>query len=86
MPVHHIDMDPVGAGRVHGAHFLAEAREIGGEDGGGDADRLLHRPSLTEARLGGQGKCPTYPRLSAACEPSRVRDAMKKLSAPPSAS
>jgi hypothetical protein len=35
-------MDPVGTGRVHRAHLLAEAREIGGEDGGGNADRLLH--------------------------------------------
>ena len=42
MAVHHVDMDPVGAGRVDRAHLLAQPREIGGEDRGRDADRLLH--------------------------------------------
>ena len=32
MPVHHVDVDPVGAGRVDRAHFLAELGEVGGED------------------------------------------------------
>src|SRR3546814_2095743 len=47
MAVHHVDMDPVGAGLVNGTDFLAQAREIGGEDGGGDADGLLHGGILT---------------------------------------
>ncbi|MNC89173.1 hypothetical protein D3C83_50750 [compost metagenome] len=32
MPVHHIDMDPVGACCVDGADLLAELGEIGGQD------------------------------------------------------
>ena len=36
MAVHHVDMDPVGAGLVDRAHFLAEPGEIGGEDRRGD--------------------------------------------------
>ena len=42
MAVHHVDMDPVGAGLVDRADLLAEPGEIGGEDRGRDADRLLH--------------------------------------------
>ena len=38
MPVHDIDMDPVGAGRIDGAHLLAEPGEIGREDRWGDDD------------------------------------------------
>ncbi len=36
MIVHHVEMDAVGAGGEHGSHLLAESREVGGEDGGGD--------------------------------------------------
>ena len=32
MPVHHVDMNPVGAGGVDGAHLLAEPGEVGGEN------------------------------------------------------
>ena len=32
MPVHHVDVNPVGAGGVDGAHLLAEPREVGGEN------------------------------------------------------
>jgi len=32
--IHHIEMNPVGAGGGDIAHFLAEPGEIGGEDGG----------------------------------------------------
>ena len=32
MPVHHVDVDPVGAGGVDRAHLLAEAGKIGGQD------------------------------------------------------
>ena len=37
--VHHVDMDPIGAGRVDGADLLAQAREIGRQDRGRDEDR-----------------------------------------------
>ena len=40
--VHDVDMDPVGAGRVDGAHLLAKPREVGGEDGGGDEGLAHH--------------------------------------------
>ena len=36
MPVHHVDVDPVGAGGVDRAHFLAELGEVGGQDRWGD--------------------------------------------------
>ena len=42
MAVHHVDMNPIGAGRGHGAHLLAQPREIGREDRRGYARRLLH--------------------------------------------
>ena len=32
MAVHDIDMDPVGAGSIDGAHLLAEFCKIGGQD------------------------------------------------------
>ena len=37
MVVHHVEVDPVGAGRDDVAHLLAEPGEIGGQDGRGDA-------------------------------------------------
>ena len=43
MAVHHVDVDPVGAGFVDRAHFLAELGEVGGEDGGSD-ERGGHGP------------------------------------------
>ena len=42
VPVHHVEMDPVGTGLVDLAHLLAQPREIGGQDGGCDQDRLAH--------------------------------------------
>jgi hypothetical protein len=39
MVVHHVEVDPVGAGGDDRAHLLAEAREIGAEDAGCDAHR-----------------------------------------------
>ena len=42
MPVHHVDVDPVGAGGFEGAHFLTETREIGAQNRRRDADGLLH--------------------------------------------
>ena len=47
--VHHIDMDPVGAGRVDGADLLAQAREIGRQNRGRDDDRG-RRHALTALR------------------------------------
>ena len=32
MVVHHVEVDPVGAGREHGLELGAEAREIRGQD------------------------------------------------------
>ncbi len=42
MSVHHIEMDPVGAGSVDRLDLLAEAGEIGGEDRGRDFEGLIH--------------------------------------------
>ena len=36
MAIHHVDVDPVRARFVDRAHFLAELREVGGQDGRGD--------------------------------------------------
>ena len=36
MPVHDIDMNPVGAGGDNRAHLLAEPREVGRKNGRGD--------------------------------------------------
>ena len=36
MAVHHVDVDPVGAGLVDRADLLAEPGEIGGQDRRGD--------------------------------------------------
>ena len=63
MAVHHVDMDPVGPGRVDRPHLLAQSGEIGREDRGGNADRLLHGATLTSRRVAGQGIRSTYPPL-----------------------
>jgi hypothetical protein len=42
MAVHHVDMHPVGAGRLDRAHFVAELGEIGGEERRGDDQRARH--------------------------------------------
>ena len=44
MAVHHVDMDPVCAGAVDRAHFLAEPGEVGREDRGGDDRHQGLRP------------------------------------------
>jgi hypothetical protein len=38
MPVHHVDMDPVGARRLDAAHLFTQLREVGAQDRRGDAD------------------------------------------------
>ncbi len=43
MAVHDVHMDPVGAGRIHRAHLFAELGEIGGQYGGRDEKRAVHR-------------------------------------------
>lgn len=51
MPVHHVDMDPVGAGRLDGADLFAEAREVRRQDGGRDQERaVLHNLSMPAAK------------------------------------
>ena len=50
-PVHDVDVDPVGAGRLDGLDLLGEPAEVGGEDGGGDADGQgggRHRPATLD--------------------------------------
>jgi hypothetical protein len=42
MSIHYIDMDPVGAGGVDRAHFLAQFREIGTQDRRRNTDGLGH--------------------------------------------
>src|SRR5262249_59021975 len=42
VPVHHVDMHPVGAGGVERAHLLAELGEVGGQDRRGDDERMAH--------------------------------------------
>src|SRR3546814_2162066 len=42
MAVHDIDVNVIGAGVRDRAHLLAHAGEIGGQDGRGDPDGLLH--------------------------------------------
>ena len=41
MVVHHVEVDPVGAGGDHVGHLVAQAREVGGQDGRGDAVGLV---------------------------------------------
>ena len=66
MPVHHVDVDPVGAGRFHRAHLLAELGEIGGKDRGGDKQRT-HRILRHELRVtrGGEAGNATWARARA---------------------
>ena len=46
MPVHHVDVDPVGAGFGNRLDLAAKGGEIRRQDGGGDADRLLRHGGL----------------------------------------
>ena len=48
--VHHVEVHPVGAGREHVVHFLAQAGEVGGKDGWGD-DAVGHGGSRVLERL-----------------------------------
>ena len=42
MPVHHVEMDPVGAGGLDRAHLLAQLGEVGGQDRRRDEERAGH--------------------------------------------
>ncbi len=50
MPVHDVDMDPVAARRIDGAHLLAEPREVGREDRRGNDDIAGHFNTIVIAR------------------------------------
>ena len=50
MPVHHVEMDPVGAGRVHGADFFAQLGEIRRQDRRRD-DQGTRRKLLRHVRF-----------------------------------
>ena len=52
VPVHHVHVDPVGAGLLHGADLLAEPGEVGGEDGG--CDQVSRRRSRASLQPGGE--------------------------------
>ena len=43
MAVHHVDMDPVGAGVIDRAHLFAQPGKIGGQNGWGDKERPDHQ-------------------------------------------
>ena len=63
MAVHDVDMDPVGAGGIDRAHFLAQFREIGGQDRRGDHERAMHR-GLIGTEYSFQRGSPNTPCLS----------------------
>src|SRR5690348_2081447 len=52
MVVHHVEMDPVRAGREHGIHFLPQFCEIGGQNGWANDGLFAHcRRSCTEPSM-----------------------------------
>ncbi len=63
MAVHDVDVDPVRSRLVDGAHLLAEPGEVGREDGGGDADGLLHARTLTLPESRGKERARLIPAL-----------------------
>ena len=61
-PIHHIDMDPVGAGAVDRAHLVGQAPEIGRQDRRGDDDGAGHgrAPAIVTGSAGATaGRCAT---------------------------
>ena len=73
MPVHDVDMDPVGARLVDRAHFLAELGEVGGQDRGGDEGAAWSRLSgFNRARTRRAMKKPSSPPC-ASSRPGRMR-------------
>jgi hypothetical protein len=62
MAVHDVDVDPVAAGLVDGAHLLAELGEISGEDGRGNDDVAGHWSDFPcHCREGGNPTPPGFP-------------------------
>src|SRR5690606_5307543 len=51
MPVHHVDMDEVGAGSVDCLNLFAQPGEIGRKDRGGDEDGACHGAFLANVAL-----------------------------------
>ena len=43
MVVHHVEVEEIGAGVDHRAHLFAQAREVGGQQRGRDAEASAHR-------------------------------------------
>lgn len=80
MPVHDVDMDPVGAGRIDGADLLTQFGEVGGQDRGGDADGL-HECVLAGDSRGAKAFNP--PPKRGRNDQARFRRVMKKPSQPP---
>ncbi len=76
--VHHVDMDPIGAGGVDGAHLLAQTREVGRQDRGRDEDRGRHRSPGQEQKPLSRGPRPPppLPRRGAVDEPDEVADGL----------
>ena len=75
MAVHHVDVDPVGAGRVDRAHFLAEPGEIGGQDRRGDERRGHGDPISGYLARRGQARATKKPSSPpcASSSPGRMR-------------
>src|SRR3546814_14515368 len=67
MAVHDVDMHPVGARRLDAAYLLAQPREIGAEDRGGDPDG--------GGRVSGPGPALTIKRGVGTVSPARARHA-----------
>ena len=42
MPIHHVDVDPIGAGVIDRAYLFAELGEVGGQNRRGDDERMSH--------------------------------------------
>ena len=51
MPIHDVDMDPVGTGCIDRAHLLAEPGKVGGEYRGCDQERMTHRILQSAVRV-----------------------------------
>jgi hypothetical protein len=51
MAVHDVDVQQIRAAGFHARHFVRQAREVGGEDGGGDLHRQSGRSRLLAQRL-----------------------------------
>ena len=50
--VHHVEVHEVGAGSQHGVDFLAQAGEVGGQDGGRDPRSGCHAIQFTRRAVG----------------------------------